>query len=165
MSTAYKGVNYADTQASPITQIEGGQYNVPALHILDQFVLTADLAANDTILVGGLIPEGAILLDAKVVVPTALGGAAAINFGYQAGPAEPTGSPTPQAVSLSAFFASLVVSSAVVASALGSAQQGTFYTQAALTSQVQPIITCTVATSGATGLSIYVDISYTKAGG
>lgn len=165
MSTVYKGVNYADTQASPIEQIEESQYNAPSLHILDQFVLTADLAANDTILVGGPIPEGAVLSDAKFAAPVALGGSAAINMGYQAGSSEPTGSPTPQAADTTAFFSALPCSSATWASAFGSTYQGDYYTQVALTSQVQPVITCSVATSGATGKSIYVDISYTKAGG
>ena len=160
----YKGVNYADTQVTPIEQIEQGQYNVPAFHILDQFVLTADLASTDTILVGGPIPEGAVLLDAKVVTG-ALGGSAALNFGYQAGAAQPAGSLTPQAADLTAFFSALVCSSATYASAFGSTYQGDFYTQVPLTSQVQPILTCSVATSGATGKTIFIDISYTKSGG
>ncbi len=165
MSVAYKGVNYANTQLTPIEQIEQGQYNVPTMRILDQFVLTADLASNDTIAVGGPIPAGAVVLDAKFAAPVGLGGSAAINFGYLAGAAQLTGSPTPQAVDLTAFFSALPCSSAVFASAFGSTYQGDYYTQTPLTSQVQAILTCSVATSGATGKSIYVDISYTKSGG
>lgn len=161
---SYSGVNYADTQASPITQIGEGQYNAPTLHILDQFVLTADLGATDTILMGGPIPEGAILLDCKIVTG-ALGGSAAINVGYQAGASQPTGSLTPQAVDLTAFFSALPVSSAGYASAFASTYVGDYYTQVPLTSQVQPIITCSVASSGATGKSIMIDIAYTKNGG
>lgn len=161
---SYKGVNYANTQLSPIEQIEQGQYNAPTLHILDQFVLTADLAANDTILMGGLIPEGAILLDAKVVTG-ALGGSAAVNLGYQAGATALAGALPAQAADLTAFFSALPVSSATYASAFGSTYQGDYYTQAPLTSQVQPVITCSVASTGATGKSIYVDIAYTKSGG
>lgn len=164
MPTQYSGVNYAKTQASPISQIEESQYNVPTLHILDQFILTADLGASDTILVGGPIPEGAVLLDCTLSTG-ALGGSCALNVGYQAGVAEPTGSNTPQAVDLTAFFSAVVCSSAVVARAHGSAQEGDFYTQAQLTSQVQPIITCSVASSGGTGKTIFVDIAYAKAGG
>ncbi len=164
MSTAYSGVNYAKTQASPITQIDEGQYNSPTLHILDQFVLTTDLVANDTILVGGPIPAGAILLEAKIGTG-ALGGSAAINFGYNAGAAALAGAQTAQAADTTAFFSALPVSSATVASARGSTYEGDFYGQVPLTSQVQPVITCSVASSGATGKSIYVDLAYTKNGG
>lgn len=164
---SYQGVNYAKTQASPITQIEEGQYNSPTLHVLDQFVLTTDLGSNDTILMGGPIPQGAVLLDAKVVTG-ALGGSAALNFGYKGvkDAFDPfSGAEVVQADDLTAFFSALPVSSATYASAFGSTYIGDYYTQVALTSQVQPIITCSVASSGATGKSIMVDISYTKNGG
>ena len=165
MSTQYKGGQYANTQASPIEQIDEGLYNVPVMKIMDSFVLTLDLAANDTILMGGPIPEGAILDNAKLIAPTGLGGSAAFNFGYQAGATALAGAPAAQAVNLTAFFSALPMSSATYAAAFASSYQGTYYTQVALTSQVQPIITCTVATSGATGDTIYVEISYTKSGG
>jgi hypothetical protein len=161
---SYSGVNYAKTQASPITQIEEGQYNAPTLRILDQFVLTADLGSNDTILMGGPIPEGAVLLDCKIK-SGALGGSAAINVGYQAGASQPAGSLAAQAVDLTAFFSALPVSSATSASAFGSTYEGDFYTQSPLTSQVQPVITCSVASSGGTGKTIFIDIAYTKNGG
>lgn len=154
----YQGVNYAKTQASPITQIEEGQYNSPTLHILDQFVLTADLAANDTILMGGPIPEGAVILDCTMST-AALGGSAAINVGYQAS------ADASVAADLTAFFSALPVSSATVAKAHGSTYEGDFYTQSPLGAQVQPIVTCSVASSGATGRSIKIDIAYTKNGG
>lgn len=163
--TQYSGVNYADTQASPIEQIEEGQYNVPGFKILDQFVLTADFGANDTVLVGGPIPEGAVLLDARIAVPSGLGGSCTVNLGYQAGVTGPTGIPTPQAADLTAFFSALPVSSATYASAFGSTYQGDYYKQAPITSQVQPILTAGAASSGATGKSIYVEISYSKSGG
>jgi len=164
MSTVYKGVNYAETQTSPPTQIEEGQYNAIAKHILDQFVMTADLASGDTVLVGGPIPAGAVLLNA-VLTAQALGGSAALNFGYQAGVSGPTGSIAAEAAVATAFFSALPVSTATVALAHGSTYEGAFYTQVPLTSQVQPVITCSVASSGATGKSIMVDISYTKSGG
>ena len=160
----YSGVNYAKTQASPITQIDEGQYNVPVSKILDQFVLTADLAANDTILVGGPIPEGAIVLNAKMATG-ALGGSCALNFGIQAGASEPTGSPTAQPADATAFFSALPCSSATYASSFGNTYIGDYYTQTAYTSQVQAVITCSVASSGATGKSIYIEIDYTKSGG
>lgn len=156
----YSGVNYAKTQTSPITQIEEGQYNMPVCKILDQFVLTADLGAGDTILVGGPIPEGSVILDAKMSTG-ALGGSAALNFGWQAGAAGPAGSLAPQAADATALFAALPVSSITNARAFGSTYQGDFYTQAPLSSQVQPVIACSVATSGATGKSIMVEIEYT----
>ena len=165
MSTIYSGVQYAKTQASPITQIDEGLYNVPSLKISDSFVLTADLAANDTILMGGLLPEGAVLFNARIGVPTGLSGSAALNFGYQAGATALTGAPAAQAANTTAFFSSLPVSSATYASAFGNTYQGSYYTQVALTSQVQPVITCSVATSGATGDTIYCEIDYCKSGG
>lgn len=167
MAIVYSGVNYADTQDSPQEQIDQGQYNAPLLKILDQFVLTADLAANDTILVGGPIPEGAICLNAKIVCPTGLGGSAALNFGWQAGVGQGSfaGQPTLQAANATGFFSALPVSSATYASAVGNTYQGAFYTQTAFTSQAQAVLQCSVATSGATGLTIYVEIEYTKCGG
>lgn len=164
--TVYQGVNYAKTQATPISQIEEGQYNSPVLKILDQFVLTADLVLNDQILVGGPIQQGAVVLNAKVGVPIGLGGSAAIGFGILAGPTSVfAGAPTAMAQDLTAFFAALPVSSATWASSFGSTYQGDYYTQTAYTSNAQPVITCSVATSGATGKSIYVEIDYTKNGG
>lgn len=165
MSTAYQGVNYAKTQAQPVSQIDMGQYNAPVLKILDQIVLTADLGAGDTILVGGPIPQGAVVLNAKIGVPVGLGGSAAINVGIQAGAAALAGAGTPMAADATAFFSALPVSSATWASAVGSTYQGDFYNQSAYTSQAQPVIACSVATSGATGKSIYIEIEYTKNGG
>lgn len=167
MAIVYSGVNYADTQDSPQEQIEQGQYNAPLLKILDQFVLTADLAANDTILVGGPIPEGAIVLNAKIIAPVGLGGSAALNFGIQAGVGQGSfaGQPTLMAADATAFFSALPVSSATYASAVGSTYQGDFYNQTAYTSQAQAVIACSVATSGATGKTIYCEIEYTKCGG
>lgn len=161
---SYQGVNYAKTQASPVAQIEEGQYNSPVLHILDLFVFTADLAANDQVLMGGYIPEGAVLLDA-VVSTGALGGSAAINFGWLASAAALAGSNPGQAQDLTAFFSALPVSSATVAKAHGSTYEGDFYSLVALNAAVQPVVSCSVATSGATGKSIMIDISYTKNGG
>ena len=164
MATAYSGVNYAKTQTSPPTQIDAGQYNEPTLHILDQFVLTADLSAGDTILVGGVIPAGAVLLDCRIL-SGAMGGSSSINVGYLVSATALTGAPATQAVDLTAFFSALPNSSATYASAFGSGYVGDYYTQAQLTAQVQPVITCAVATSGATGKTIYIDIAYTKSGG
>lgn len=158
MSTKYSGVNYANTQASPYEAVEESQYNVVEKHILDQFVLTADLAAGDQILVGGPIPAGAVLLDA-VLTSAAMGGSAAVNFGWLA---SADGS---VAADATAFFAALPVSSATVAKAHGSTFEGDFYTQVPLAAAVQPVIACSVATSGATGHKLSVDIKYVKCGG
>jgi hypothetical protein len=157
--TVYNGVNYAKTQQQPIEQLDEGQYNSPTFHILDQFVLTADLAAADTILMGGPIPEGATLLDA-ILTTGALGGSCTVSLGWQASPAQPAGSLAGQAADLTAFFNTVAVSSASVLHAHGSAQEGDFYTQTALQGQVQPILTCVAVSSGATGKSIMIDISY-----
>lgn len=160
MTTAYKGVNYAKTQASPFSAIDEGQYNSPTYHILDQFVLTADLAAADTILLGGLIPEGATLLGCKLTTG-ALGGSCTVSLGYNASPTALTGANTAQAADTTAFFNTVAVSSAEYVEAWGHAQGGDFYTQVPLTAPVQPVLTCVAASSGATGKTIYIDISYT----
>ena len=164
MAIAYSGVNYAKTQALPITQIDNGQQGGIVKHILDQFVLTADLAANDTIDVGGPIPEGATVLDC-IISSAAMGGSAAINVGWRAGAVALSGALAAEAAAPTALFSALPVSSAVVAKAHGSTYEGAFYTQVPLTSQVQPVITCSVASSGATGRSIMIDIMFVKNGG
>ena len=159
--TIYSGVNYSNTQATPFEYIDEGQFSARQYHILDQFVLTADLAANDTILLGGLIPEGATVLDAKLSIPVTLGGSAAANVGWQASPTALTGANTAQAADATAFFNGVALEPAAVKTAHGDATEGDFYTQVPLTAPVQPVLTCTVATSGATAKKIFIDISFT----
>lgn len=159
-SITYKGVNYTKTQATPFSAIDEGQYCGQTFHILDQFVLTADFVATDIVLLGGTIPEGATLLQA-ILTTGALGGSCTVSLGWQASPTALTGANAAQAADLTAFFNTVAVSSATVATAHGSAQEGDFYTQVPLTAPVQPILTCVAASSGATGKTIYVDIAFT----
>lgn len=161
MTTTYKGVNYAKTQQTPFEAIDEGQYEAHSFHILDQFVLTADLAIGDTILLGGVIPEGATLLQA-ILTTGALGGSCTVSLGWQASPTALTGAGTAQAADTTAFFNTVAVSSATVATAHGNAAEGDFYTQVPLTAPVQPVLTCVAVSSGATGKSIFVDIAYTN---
>lgn len=159
-NTVYKGVQYTNTQASPQTLIDESLYDSLSYKIFDTFVLTADLASGDTILMGGYIPAGSILLDCKLT-SQALGGSCTINVGWQAGP---TGA---QLASASGFFSALPVSSATVATAHGSTYEGmtsnlsNFYL-VQMTEQVQPVIAENAVSSGATGAIISIEISYLK---
>lgn len=158
--TIYSGVNYAKTQQVPFEAIDESQYNGATHHILDQFVLTADFANADTVLLGGVIPAGACLLNA-VLTTGALGGSCAANFGWQASPTALNGANTAQAADLTAFFTAVSLASAAVKTAHGDAAEGDFYTQVPLTAPVQPILTLTAASSSATGKKIYIDIAFT----
>lgn len=161
MSNIYKGAQYGNTQASPQELIDESLYDSLSYRIFDTFVLTADLASGDTILMGGYIPAGSILLDCKLT-SQALGGSCTINVGWQAGA---TGV---QAANATGFFSALPVSSATVAAAHGSTYEGmtsslsNFYLVQMLEA-VQPVIAENAVSSGATGLTVQVEISYLKA--
>jgi hypothetical protein len=151
-NTVYKGASAAKAAANIPVLTEEGQYGGKVRKMYDSFVLTADLAAGDTIIVGTPLPEGARLTQC-VVTTGALGGACTINVGWQAGPtgleaAVPTG-----------FFAALPVSSATVATAHGSTYEGAFY-QKILQEQVQPVIAENAVSSGGTGQKVQIEIDY-----
>jgi hypothetical protein len=164
-NSIYQGVNYAKTQASPITQIDEGFYDSQMLKIIDTFVLTADLASGDVILVGGLIPQGAVLLDCQIT-SQALGGSCTVDVGWQAS-ATPnlTGAFGSEAANSVGFFSALPVSTATVAKAHGAATEGmtsnwsNFYLYQ-LSAAVQPVIAEHAVSSSATGLKIAIEISY-----
>ena len=168
MTVKYQGINYADTQDSPFEYIEGGNQAGIARKMYDKFVLTADLAANDTVLMGGPLPEGAILSNARIKTG-ALGGSCALSFGFQASTENPVGNvgvggTILQAADTTAFFNNLVCSSAVNDAAAGtsvaSGGAGDFYRKSIGGPGCQPVVTCNVASSSATGLAIEVEIDY-----
>lgn len=163
-NSIYKGVQYANSIASPQELIDEGLYDNLTYKIVDTFVLTADLASGDTILMGGYIPAGSILLDCKIT-NQALGGSCTINVGWQSS-VDPFGNVI-EAANATGFFSALPVSSASVATAHGSTYEGmtsslsNFYLHQ-VQGAVQPVIAENAVSSGATGLQISIEISYQK---
>jgi hypothetical protein len=151
-NTVYKGNYYSGLQGNIPELVEEGYYGGLVRKMYDSFVLTADLASGDTILMGGLLPEGARLVDCTLT-SQALGGSCTINVGWKAGA---TGL---EAAAPTAFFSALPVSSATVAKAHGSTYEGSFY-QHVLLEQVQPVIAENAVSSGGTGQKIQVEIDY-----
>ena len=161
MSTKYSGVNYALTQQTiPSLIDEGGSYFVKR-YIYDSFVLTADLAAGDTILMGSVIPESALLLGCQIATG-ALGGSCTIDVGWLASASEVPGGYGPAMVAApTGFFSALPVSSATNATAYGS----TYTTMSnwyglQVTAPVQPVIAEHAVSSGGTGIEIQILIEY-----
>lgn len=153
-NTKYQGVNYAKIVGNPYSLVEEGQVAGSVRKLYDSFVLTADLASGDQILMGSFLPQGARVTNCTITTG-ALGGSCTINVGWLAGPtgleaAAPTG-----------FFSALPVSSATVANAHGSTYEGAFY-QKIFLEQVQPVIAENAVSSGATGAIISIEISYLK---
>ena len=168
MATTYKGVNATNAAASIPTLTEEGQYGGKMRKVFDSFTLTADLAANDLILMGTPLPEGALLVNARLITG-ALGGSCALDFGYTASNENPVGDvgvggTVDQAADATAFFNQYVCSSAVNVAAQGTTVQaggaGDFYMQRLAGPGCQPQIKCTVASSGATGIKIQTEIDY-----
>lgn len=151
-NTTYRGVQNAG-QAGNIPELaEEALYGGIERIMYDSFVLTADLASGDKILMGELLPEGALIRDC-VITSQALGGSCTINVGWLAGA---TGL---EAAAPTAIFAALPVSSATVAKAHGSTYEGNFYRHQLL-EQVQPVISENAVSSGATGQKIQMEIAY-----
>ncbi len=168
MATTYKGVAATNLARTIPVLVEQGQFGGKVRRMYDTFVLTADLAANDIIVINGLLPEGARLVNCSLVTG-ALGGSCAISVGWQASldinppGGSGAGGEVINAADTTGFFNNFVVSSAQRVTAFGqsvaSGGSGDFY-QTVLTSEVQPIVTCNVASSSATGKSITVEIEY-----
>lgn len=168
-NTKYSGSNYAGTQSSPQELIEEGQQKGSLVSMFDIFDLTADLASGDEIYMGGPLQEGSILVDCKIS-SDALGGSCTVNVGWVAVSEQfPTGGggDTLMASNATGFFSALPVSSATVASAHGSAYEGggggatgsSFWRQR-LSSAIQVVIAENAVSSGATGKSIGVEVTY-----
>lgn len=152
MATKYLGVNAAKAAKNIPDLIGQGQMGGKDRIEYDSFVLTADLAAGDTIDVGGVIPQGAMFTDC-IVTSEALGGSCTINVGWKA---SATGL---EAAAPTGFLAALPVSSATVARAHGSAYEGAFYGKI-LQEAVQPVIAENAVSTGATGRKVQVEIHY-----
>lgn len=166
-NTKYQGVNYANQQANIPLMIEQAQFGGKLRSMYDSFVLTADLASGDTILMGAPIQEGSILVDCKIS-SDALGGSCTVNVGWNAvAEIEPAGGDTLMASNATGFFSALPVSAATVAIAHGSTYEGggngpstsTFWRQR-LTSPIQCVIAENAVSSGATGKVIAIEVTY-----
>lgn len=164
MSIIYSGQNYADTQATPLELIDEPEYAGKIKTMFDQFVLTADLAAGDTILMGGLLPEGSMLLDC-IITSQALGSSCTLNVGWQASAAQSPPGYGSEVAQPTGFFSALPVSSATVAAAHGSSYEGMASSQSifygyVLSAPVQPVIAENAVSSGATGKLIQMEVRY-----
>lgn len=168
MSVKYQGVNYADTQSNIPELIEAAYAGQSEKHMLDVFVLTADLASGDTILMGAPIPAGSILTNCKII-NDALGGSCTVNVGWLAGAElEPNaGGDVQMAANATGFFSALPVSSAGTATADGSSYEGggegvtaSSFFRLVLTSPIQIVIAENAVSSGATGKAIAIDVTY-----
>ena len=168
MGIKYQGVGYAGIQGTIPELIERAYSGQPELHMLDTFVLTADLASGDTILMGAPIPAGSLLTNCKIS-NDALGGSCTVNVGWQAGAElEPNaGGDVQMAANATGFFSALPVSSAGYNTATGSSYEGggegptaSTFERLVLTSPVQVVIAENAVSSGATGKQISIDVSY-----
>jgi hypothetical protein len=164
----FQGVNYANTQQTIPELVEQGQFGGKIRRMFDKYILTADLASGDQILMGTPIQEGATLIGC-IVSFDALGGSCTINVGWQAvAEIEPAGGDTLMTSNPTGFFSALPVSSAGSASAHGSAYEGggngvtasSFY-QLFLTSPIQCVIAENAVSSGATGKALAMEVQYT----
>lgn len=162
------GVNYAKWSGSPFQAIDAGVQAGISRIMYDSYTLAGDLSANDTILMGGPLPRGAILSNARIKCP-AMGGSCALSFGFQASTENPVGDvgvggTILQAADTTAFFNALVVTSATNTAAkgatVGAGGAGDFYRKQIAGPGCQPVVTCSVASSGATGNKIEVEIEY-----
>lgn len=168
MSTVYKGVFATNAAATIPTLTEQGKYGGKVRKMIDSYVLVGDLVANDTILMGTQLPEGAIVTNARLYVP-AMGGSCALSFGWAASTEIPVGNvgvggTVLQAADTTAFFNNFVVSSAqnVAANAqvVQSGGSGDFYMKTIAGPGCQPVVTCNVASSGATAAKVQIEIDY-----
>lgn len=157
MAIVYKGVNYTNTVASIPSLAEQGKKEGKRVIMYDKFVLTADLAAGDTIIVGEPLPQGALLLDCMITTG-ALGGSCTIDVGWKQGLAADNVTVS-EAAAPTGFFSALPVSSATVAKAHGNTYEGSFYAKV-LAAAVQPVIAEHAVSSGATGIAIEIEINY-----
>lgn len=152
MSTVYKGVNATNVAASIPKLAEEGQQGGVRKTLYDKFVLTADLAAGDSIKIGGLLPVGAQIMSATLACE-ALGGSCTVDVGWDAS------ADAVEAQNKTGLFAAAVVSAAAVQTL--TATTGTAaafgYTFSA---QVQPTIWEHAVSSGGTGKAISLAIEY-----
>lgn len=73
----YNAIQVNDTKVDPSMQ------NAKKKVVFDEYVLLAELAVNDELLMNK-IPEGAIILDAGCFIPTTLGATGIIDMGLKA---------------------------------------------------------------------------------
>jgi len=79
------GKNLGKTQASPIQKISPGEYNSRIKCVQESFIgLAAELAPGDKLL-GPNIPEGAVVIDAKMHITASLGATGIIDLGHEGG--------------------------------------------------------------------------------
>ena len=157
--TTYNGVGAANLAGSIVAFAEEGQQKGRKYIHYDTFVLTADLAANDIINMGGLLPANAKVIGASLEFG-ALGGSCALQYGNAASAQLNSSGAAVEAASSSGFVGSTVASSAGAADISAVTVATVAQKYHAFTAAVQPQLKCTVASSGATGKTIYAILEY-----
>lgn len=79
----YQGVNATSILGTPSAKAIVGQQAGDVKLIYDKFTLTADLSLNDIIQMGGLIPQGALIIDAYLKYADLSSGAGTLDLGWQ----------------------------------------------------------------------------------
>ncbi len=154
MSTVFKGANATNIAGSIPKLAEEGQQNGVKKLIFDTYTFGTDTVANDSILMGGLIPAGAMILGCDVTCG-ALGASGTFDVGWNAS------ADAVEAQNKTAFFSGLAVTSAAT-QGMG-ASTGTPGTVGyVLKSAVQPALFEKAVTTSATGLSISMAITYVE---
>jgi hypothetical protein len=155
MSTKYKGVNATVALQTPPTifeYIEGGQYQAYSQFIWDTFVLTADLASGDTILMGGLSPQNSTIVACDLGFG-AMGGSCTVNVGWQAS------ADAVVAANATGLFSAASCASAGLLGLGSSGGQVTAFGKL-LASPVQFVIAENAVSSGGTASAFWLKVTY-----
>ena len=152
MGTAYKGGNATNIAGNIPKLAEEGQQGGVKKIIYDSFALTADLASGDTIVMGGLVPAGAMIVGCELI-SDALVGSCTVNVGWQAS------ADGVESASAAGLFSAAAVSTASVLG-LGSTGGAPGAFGKVFPSPVQLVIAENAVSSGATGKYIRLALSY-----
>lgn len=130
--------------------IEQGYVRGKVYCLSDKYAFTADMAADDVIVMGGKLPKGARIVDARLINTAMSAGTISVGWLVSADAAE--------AADADGIMASVDVTSAASTSAAGS-----HYTCAwvnnVLAGEVQPTLTVATDTSATSG-TYYLDIYF-----
>jgi hypothetical protein len=137
------GVNYTKVNSEPSSKVPEGELAGKVKFWYDEYTFLAEYANNDVIQLGGVIPEGARIVSAKVYCPD-VGGTATVEFG--------TSSDTDY------FIAAIDNSGQAVLAAEAAASA--FLAAGNQSADVQPQIKCNGASASATGKTIKAWITY-----
>lgn len=130
---AYDAVNYASIIAKPQEQVAVGEVSGKIRFLYDEFVITAELAVNDTINVCAPLPANARVVDAGLKIP-ACGATGIVDFGISGGDVD--------------YFIAAADPGAAAVNAHMTSEAGYLVKSA---SEIQPCIKCSELTASALG--------------